>query len=54
MAKGRKKEARQVVHLRVERELYEVIARRAEEEERSVNSVIERALREHFQPRRST
>ena len=40
----------QMVHLRLSRELYEQIKRRAEVEERPVASVIRRALAERFLP----
>jgi hypothetical protein len=51
MPRKRKEEERQLVHVRLGRDLYAAIVKRAEEDERSINSVIERALREHFQTR---
>lgn len=47
--KKRKKDGPQAIHVRVPRDLYELIVQRAHAEERSINTVVERALREHFQ-----
>ena len=50
MKRKKAKGTRQLMHLRVDRTLYEIIKQRAEVEDRPLAWVVERVLREHFQP----